>query len=115
MTQMIQLLMRNKTAIGIGAGAAGASSVLAGVVMIVLKIQIAATFLGARIIFGMPFDNSDATKIVLIAFLGLAAIGFGVLLSAAGAGLTLFGILRGGSAAKKSVVSGGNYVYNPTN
>jgi hypothetical protein len=107
--------MRNKTAVGVGAGAAGISAMLAGVVMIALKIQIAATFLGARTIFGMPFDNSDATKIVLVAVLGLAAIGFGVLLSAAGAGLTLFGILRGGSAVKKNVASGGNYVYNSTN
>lgn len=115
MTQMIQLFTQNKTAVGIGAGAAGVSAALAGVVMIALKIQIAATFLGARIIFGMPFDNSDATKIVLVAFLGLAAIAVGALLFVAGAGLTLFGILRGGSGAKKNVVSGGEYVYTPTN
>ena len=100
-------MMCNKTTVGIGAGVAGFFAGLTGLILIALKIQIAAAFFGARITFGMPWDSSDQMKIVLVALIGLAAIVAGFLLFAAGIGFVLFEIYSGKSDARKNVAVAG--------
>ena len=107
MTQLIQLMMGNKITVGIGAVAAGVLAGLTGLILIALKIQIAAGFFGARITFGMPWDSSDQMKIVLVVLIGLAAIGASFLMFAAGIGFVLFEIYSGKSGAQKNVAAGG--------
>lgn len=105
MTQLIQWIMNNKIIAGISVGAAGFFAGLTGLILIALKIQIAAAFFGARITFGMPWDSSDQMKIVLVALIGLAAITAGCLLFAVGIGFVLFEIYAGKSGARKNVAA----------
>lgn len=71
--------MRRNVAISLAVGATGVFIALAGVGVFLMRIKIAATFLGARLLFGMPVADADAAKVVFVALSGLAVLAVGAI------------------------------------
>ncbi len=56
---------------GIGLCIAGGLIGLFGLIIMSIRVRLAVVFLGARVMFDMPFANADATKIVLVSLFAL--------------------------------------------
>jgi hypothetical protein len=68
---------RKLIAVGIAMALAGCFMGLVGLLIFFNRAALASTFLGANIMFGMPWAEADAQKVALVALGGLAAIGLG--------------------------------------
>ena len=69
---------------GIGMTITGGLTSLVGLILMSIRLSLAEMFLGAHTLFGMPFAQEDAVKVVLVSLFALAMIGVGVIVFLAG-------------------------------
>jgi hypothetical protein len=87
--------LRKQVKISLFAAAAGAVIAVCGVIAFLARIQLAAIFLGAHILFGLPVAEADATKILIVTVGSLGVIGYGGFTFVGGALIALIVQSRG--------------------
>ena len=80
--------------IGLITAGAGLTLVIGGVAAFVMRIQIAAWWLGARSFFGTPLAQDDFWKVLIVAFHAVAFTGWGLLSIVAGCVVILDAFVR---------------------
>jgi hypothetical protein len=86
--------IRRNVAISLAVGATGVFIALAGVGVFLMRIKIAATFLGARLLFGMPVADGDAAKVAIVGLNGLAVVAVGAITIVGGVAAALITYAR---------------------
>lgn len=72
---------------------AGILCIIGGLVLMSNCTTFASMFLGARVLFGFPFSDSDSLKILFVEVVGILAVGQGAVISIVG----LFRLVRNGA------------------
>jgi len=87
--------LRKQVKISLFAAAGGAAIAVCGVIAFLTRIQLAAMFLGAHVLFGLPVAEADATKILIVTVGSLGVIGYGAFTFVGGALIALIVQSRG--------------------
>lgn len=90
----VKYRLRKQIAVALAAAAVGAAIVACSVLVFFMRAQIAATFLGARVVFGVPVSEIDALKILMVAIQSAAAATHGMVVAVVGSGVAFAAYLR---------------------
>ncbi len=71
-------------AIGIGGAISGVVIAIVGLLVMMVRIRLAVVFLNARVLFDMPFNQSDAVKIGMVSLAAIIILLSGVGIFASG-------------------------------
>lgn len=81
---------RPEIVVSLGVACAGMVVALCGAVAFLLRVKLAAVFLGARFLFEIPITDADASKVLFIALSSIGVVLYGMFTFAVAAGLALF-------------------------
>ncbi len=89
MKNIIKQFNQKTFAMAIGTGIFGVLVTMFGLSVMLIRVKLAVVFLGARVLFDMPFDNSDATKIGIATVVALGILLWGIGMIATGTIISL--------------------------
>jgi len=90
----VQQRLRKQIAVALAAAAVGAAIVACSILVFLVRAQVAATFLGARVVFGVPIAEIDALKVLMVSIQCTAAAAHGIVVAAVGSGVAIAAYLR---------------------
>jgi hypothetical protein len=86
--------LRKQIAVALAAAAVGAAIIACSILIFLMRVQVAATFLGARIVFGVPVSEIDALKVLMVVIQCAAAATHGMVVAVVGSGVAFAAYLR---------------------
>lgn len=89
-------LYRVGIAWGIGVALMGVFAVVIGTLIFLNRTLLATTVLGATVMFGMPWDQSDAAKVTVVGFAAIGLVSLGALIFLAGVVVSLVAFGKSG-------------------
>jgi hypothetical protein len=89
MKNIVKQFNQKTFAMAIGTGIFGVLVTMFGLSVMLIRVKLAVAFLGARALFDMPFDQSDATKIGIVTLVALGILLWGVGMIATGTIISL--------------------------
>src|SRR5205823_2878165 len=90
----VKLRLRKQIAVALATAAVGGAIILFSVFVFVMRVQVAATFLDARVVFGVPVAEIDALKVLMVAIQCAAGATHGMVVAVVGSGVALAAYLR---------------------
>jgi hypothetical protein len=86
--------LRKQIAVALATAAIGVAIVGCSAFIFLARVQIAAAFLGARVLFGMPVADIDAVKVLAVTIGAFAGMAHGGLVAVVGCAVALTAYLR---------------------
>jgi len=86
--------LRKQIAVALATAAVGGVIGFCWIIVFLARVQIAVTFLGARVVFGVPVAEIDALNIVWVALASFGGMAYGAFVFTVGCGIALMAHLR---------------------
>lgn len=90
----VKLRLRKQIAVALATAAIGGAIILVSIFVFMMRVPVAAMFLGARVVFGVPVAEIDALKVLMVAIQAVAAAAHGLVVMVGGSGVAFIAFIR---------------------